>query len=95
MIKELAERLLTFNPEKVILFGSRAKGTARDTSDIDLCVVIKAERKHRLLAELYLALDCDMPVDIVLYTPKEWEECVSDKTSFAYKILSEGVVLYG
>jgi predicted nucleotidyltransferase len=95
MIKELAEKLLPFGPEKIILFGSQAKGKAREESDIDLCIVLETEKKHRLIPELYCALDCDKPVDIIVYTPNEWEECVKDETSFAHKILTEGVVLYG
>ncbi len=95
MKKELVEKLLPFKPEKIILFGSQAKGNAREESDIDLCIVIETEKKHRLVPELYCALDCDKPIDIIVYTPKEWEECVSDESSFAYKILTEGVVLYG
>ena len=95
MFKELTEKLMPFNPQTVILFGSQAKGNARDDSDIDLCVVIDTDRKHRLVAELYCALDCDKPVDIIVYTPKEWAECIEDSTSFAYKIKTEGQVLYG
>lgn len=32
---------------------------------------------------------------VQLYAPEEWQTCVADKTSFAYQINSEGVVLHG
>ena len=91
----LIEPLLPFKPKKIILFGSQAKGTATEKSDLDVCVVIDTDKKHTTVAELYLALELDTPVDIILYTPAEWESYLADNTSFARKINDEGVVLYG
>ena len=54
--------------ESAIIFGSRAKGTMHERSDIDLAVTGKALDRH-LLAELMLAFDdSDLPfqVDIQL-----------------------------
>ncbi|HHW45418.1 MAG TPA: nucleotidyltransferase domain-containing protein [Clostridiales bacterium] len=92
IVSQIVER---FNPEKVILFGSQAKGTATDQSDIDICVVVETDNKRRLLAEMYYEIDSEIPFDLLLYTPHEWEECLKDKSSFAYKINTEGAVLYG
>ena len=91
----ITNTLLPYKPRKIILFGSQARGTATDKSDVDICVVIETTRKHELTAELYIALDLEAPVDIIVYTPAEWESCLADRTSFAYKIDTEGVVLYG
>ncbi|EET61505.1 nucleotidyltransferase domain protein [Marvinbryantia formatexigens DSM 14469] len=38
VIKQVAEICRKYNAREVILFGSRAKGTARDRSDIDIAV---------------------------------------------------------
>lgn len=81
--------------EAVILFGSRAKGTEKDTSDIDICIISEAQSKRRLAAAISAEIDYDLPVDILVYTPSEWSECIADETSFAYKILKEGRILYG
>ncbi|MBQ4317391.1 MAG: nucleotidyltransferase domain-containing protein [Clostridia bacterium] len=80
---------------KIILFGSRAKGTDTEHSDIDICIVAKTTNKRRLAATISAEIDCDIPVDVLVYTPDEWEDCISDETSFATKILKEGTVLYG
>lgn len=82
-------------PEKVFLFGSQAKGTATKSSDIDLCVVMNTDNKRKLLADMYFNIDSDLPIDFLLYTPNEWANCVEDSASFAYKIVKEGVLLYG
>ncbi len=81
--------------ELIILFGSRAKGTERPQSDIDICVVVQTTSKRRLAALISAEIDSDIPIDILLYTPDEWKQCISDDTSFARKILTEGKVLYG
>lgn len=83
------------SPQKILLFGSRAKGTATENSDIDLCIVASTKNKRALLTDLYCDTASDTPIDFLLYTPEEWEQCVSDHQSFAYKLDREGIVLYG
>ena len=52
LLDELVRRIVeAVQPEKVILFGSRAKGTARDDSDIDLFVQVESGRDTGMAAE--------------------------------------------
>ena len=83
-----------YSPEKLLLFGSQAKNTARQNSDIDLCVIIETPDKHKLLTDMYINIESDKPFDLLLYTPNEWENCSNDKLSFAYMINRDGIVLY-
>ena len=82
-------------PQKILLFGSRAKGTSTAKSDIDLCIIASTTNKTALLTDLYCDTQSDIPIDFLLYTPEEWDQCVSDRQSFAYQLNQEGVVLYG
>lgn len=82
-------------PQKILLFGSRAKGTSTEKSDIDLCVIASTQDKRTLLTELYCGTESDTPIDFLLYTPEEWVQSVADRQSFAHKLSREGVVLYG
>ena len=93
LIKEQIVSL--YNPSKIILFGSQAKGTATIKSDIDLCVVKDTENKQELLADMYLNIESSKPFDLLLYTEDEWNRCVNDTTSFAYLINKKGTVIYG
>ena len=96
MLENITEQIINqYAPNKILLFGSQAKGVATHKSDIDLCVVVNTPNKRRLLADMYYTIDTERPVDILLYTPNEWEACINDTTSFAYKIQTEGVALYG
>lgn len=83
-------------PERVIVFGSYAKGTASDRSDLDLCVVVdtplppsrRADALRPLLAG-YL-----VPIDIHIHTPEEMEECGKEEHSFLHSVLKSGNVVY-
>lgn len=94
-LKELTLRLEKLNPEKVILFGSLARGEVHKGSDLDL-IIIAREIPLRFLDRLDLAyktLDPDFPVDILVYTPEEIEK-MKISNPFIRKALQEGKVLY-
>lgn len=95
MFNEIIEKSKQFNAQFVILFGSRAKGSEKADSDIDVCIVAETQNKRRLASELQTVIESDIPIDIIVYTPDEWNECIKDETSFASKILAEGRILYG
>ena len=94
MVKKIAQR---FNPERIILFGSYARGEATEDSDLDLLVVSQSPGPRgrrsapiiRLLAEEY-----DLPVDIIVRTPEGVSLWGDVRGSFANTALTEGVTLY-
>ena len=52
MIDEIVNRIVRgFRPEKIILFGSHARGTAGPDSDVDLLVVMNVEGSKRQKAK--------------------------------------------
>lgn len=84
-----------FRPEQIYLFGSWAKGTARQNSDIDLCVIAAAKDKRALVRAILLQVEYERDLDVVVYTPREWEQYHQDSTTFAYTIHATGVKIYG
>lgn len=63
--------------ERVVLFGSRARGDARPLSDVDLLIVSAGFRGKSLgerAGPLYAAWDLDLPVDFLCYTPEEFAQ---------------------
>ncbi len=97
VLLKVKERLVEgFHPEKIILFGSQARGTADKRSDIDILVVcpIKGKRRH-LMLEMDRAL-CGLGLarDIMILTPKEFELDRHIPGTIARPAWKEGRVLY-
>ena len=94
--RTLARLIRAFAPERVVLFGSHAKGTVQDKSDVDLLVIANVEGDpaiHRRRAK-QLAADCFPPVDVVIATPSEVAEAANAKSPFLLSILSSGKTIY-
>src|SRR3989304_7318030 len=73
---EAVRRLVDkFHPEKIILFGSQARGTADNRSDIDLLIISPIKEKRReLMVEMNRALtELECAFDIIILTRDEFE----------------------
>jgi len=72
----MVERIVTrFSSEKILLFGSHARGGAGPGSDVDLLVVMKVEGAlRRKTIEIDQALvDREAPLDLIVVTPETFE----------------------
>lgn len=89
----LAEK---FDPERVVLFGSRAEGRAAPDSDADLLVVMRSTLPYYdRVARVYGALwPYHIPLDLLVFTPEEIAQREEDPSSFVVEILRTGKVLY-
>lgn len=87
-----------YQPEAVYLFGSRARGTADDESDVDLLVVVPAdaspERRRPQLA-VHALRGVGVPVDTVVMTRPAFELRAHVVNSLPETALREGRLLYG
>ncbi len=71
-----------YNPQHVIMFGSRVVGKASDDSDIDLIIISeKFETVHKLrrMSQVLKLINFEKHLDILCYTPDEFER--AKKTS--------------
>lgn len=87
-----------YKPEKIILFGSSAKGTITEDSDIDMLIIKDTDKKRnerfREVRSLVRDLKRRIPFSPVVYTPKEIEHRLNLGDFFIKEILKEGKVLY-
>jgi predicted nucleotidyltransferase len=90
----IVEVLKKAGVERIILFGSIAKDEIGPASDIDLIVVQETKKRFiERIGDLYELIDPKYALDILVYTPSEFEEM--RKTSiFMNQILREGRLLY-
>ncbi len=85
-----------FHPRRVVLFGSRAHGTATADSDIDLLVVLDRVADKRGVAIEIRRVFSDLPVckDIIVTTPDEIDRRGDLTGSVLRPALREGKVVY-
>jgi predicted nucleotidyltransferase len=85
-----------FRVEKIVLFGSYAKGAPDRDSDVDLLVVMdsKEPMSQRIRRVTEVAKVRFLPMDIVVRTPAEIDERLAKGDFFIADILSTGKVLY-
>jgi predicted nucleotidyltransferase len=95
--RRFLDRLVrTLRPERVVLFGSRARGTHRETSDYDLLIVGARFLGVPWVERAPLAIRLwDLPVDLepICLTPEEFRRR-SKEVSIVGEALRNGVVVY-
>ena len=97
MIIEMVRRIVAkFNPEKIILFGSYARGTASSESDVDLLIVMRiTESKRMTQLGIRRALhDIAIPLDVIVSDPSEFEWRKDVVGTIEWPAVHEGRVLY-
>jgi predicted nucleotidyltransferase len=80
-----------YQPETIILFGSRARGDERPDSDYDLIIVKKTD--ERFVKRSQAIPDLPMRTDCFIYTPEEFEE-MKDSSPFMIDALKNSRILY-
>ncbi len=104
-LKQIIKDIEPYKPEKIILYGSCARGDFRKDSDIDLFIIKKTKEnafdRIRKVSNLiykseYFGNDKKFPgsIDIIVYTPKELKYRYDLGDFFIKDILKEGKIIY-
>jgi len=85
-----------FEPERIILFGSHARGEAGRDSDVDI-LVIMPHRGHPVYkaVEIRRRVDCSFALDLLVRSPREIERRLGMNDWFIREIVDQGKVMYG
>ncbi|MDR2592175.1 MAG: nucleotidyltransferase domain-containing protein [Chitinispirillales bacterium] len=104
VVEEMTERLKALKPYKVVLFGSYARGTATEDSDLDVMVVLDSNERSRRFDDFIergkpvsaavRELRKTIPMDLIVYTLAEFEYLIHEKDFFVGEIMESGKVLY-
>jgi predicted nucleotidyltransferase len=84
-----------YDPQRVILFGSWARGDEDEYSDLDL-VIIKETQERFLdrLEKVYELVKPTFAMDVLVYTPQEFAEMQERENPFIEMVMKEGVTIY-
>ena len=86
------------NPEKIYLFGSHASGASNEQSDIDLIIVAPSDERpleRRMeLRRMLVEYDRRIGLDLLVYTPDEFNMLAKEPSSFISSAVKHGVKIY-
>lgn len=104
IIQRITNRIMTADPEKIILFGSHAKNKNTDSSDLDILVVTNSdyfpenyEGKMDVflpIAKLIREYRKNIPIDLLVYTKPMYERFLDYDSLMARDIKNSGILLY-
>ena len=97
MISEMVNRIVeNFDPEKIILFGSHARGEAGPDSDVDLLVVmpVQGSKREKQLEIRALLHGIQLAKDIVVSRPEDFDWRKDIVGTIEYPATKEGKALY-
>lgn len=85
-----------YKPEKIILFGSVAHGKFGSDSDLDFFIIKQTKKRfhERVMEALKTLPSHRLPIDFIVYTPKELRQEVALGDFFVEEILEQGQILY-
>ncbi|MGQ0814422.1 MAG: nucleotidyltransferase domain-containing protein [Gemmatimonadota bacterium] len=97
LLDQIVERIVAVaKPDRIILFGSAARGAVRPDSDIDLLIVkANVAYRGRLAEEIYKSLfGIPVPVDVIVVTPEDIEKYRNSVGTVIRPALREGREIY-
>jgi predicted nucleotidyltransferase len=95
-VQQLIEQIKkNYNPEKIILFGSYAYGKPTISSDVDIAIIKNTKKRFwDRIRQVNSFIQSSLAADILVYTPKEWEQRLKIGDYFIKEIVSRGKVVY-
>jgi predicted nucleotidyltransferase len=103
MSREQVERELScivaslrrYGPQRVILFGSFARGDDHAFSDIDLLIIKQTDRPFvERIGDVLALCEHTISLEPLVYTPEEFEAMRAAGNPFIERVLEERIVLY-
>ncbi len=97
-LSEIISIIKKTNPEKIYLFGSYASKSWDEQSDIDLIVIapsnVRPLERRMELRRMLVEYDRRIGLDLLVYTPDEFNMLAKEPSSFISSAIKQGVKIY-
>jgi predicted nucleotidyltransferase len=97
LLEEITRKIVDrFDPEKIVLFGSRSTGSPRTDSDVDLLVIMDTSESpiQRAVEVKRACRPRFVSMDVLVKTPEEVKARLERGSFFLSEVLEQGKVLY-
>ena len=97
ILRTIVQRLVdAVHPDRIVLFGSRARGDANKDSDYDIMVIAPSSlpRADRAVPVYEALQGVPAPVDVVWRTQSEIDEWLGARSFYTTRAMREGRVVY-
>ena len=97
-LRKIISIIKKISPEKIYLFGSYATDSSDEQSDIDLLIIAPShdrplERRLKL-RKMLAEYDRKFGLDLLIYTPDEFEMLAKETSSFICSAIKQGIKIY-
>jgi predicted nucleotidyltransferase len=97
-LRNIVSIIKKISPEKIYLFGSYATDSSDEQSDIDLLIIAPShdrplERRLKL-RKMLAEYDRKFGLDLLIYTPDEFEMLAKETSSFICSAIKQGIKIY-
>ena len=94
IVDQIVEKLKKYEPEKIILFGSQADGTANKDSDYDIAIIKDTNKSYReRLIDVRSLVRMTTPIDFFVFTQSEIDKH-KNSNPMIKEIMTRGKVMY-
>lgn len=94
-LNRILDALREYGAQKIILFGSFARGDYHAMSDLDLLIIKQTSRRFLdRIGDVLMLCDYSIPLEPLVYTPEEIDRMLAEGNTFLETVLREGIVVY-
>lgn len=96
IIVNMAEEIVKFcSPFQIFLVSKKTDRKGNITS-FKLCIVVAdSYQDHNALeSDILINTECPVSCDLIVYNISDWNECIDDDCTFAYRVDNEGEIVY-